>query len=246
MAARLEGKVALISGVNGGIGGAVARAFASEGAAVMCTGIDVQQAAAVADEIERSGGRAAAMLLDVTSEADWETAIDATRELLGVPDVLVNNAGLLLLESLVDTTLEDFRRIHAVNVEGTFLGMRAAARVMRPGGAIINISSVSATKAASDHVAYGSSKAAVSAMTRHAASECAELGIRVNAICPGVVRTGMLVDTPENIDRVTAAHPLGIGNAEDVAAAAVYLASDAAKWITGAELTVDGGLSVRP
>lgn len=246
MAARLEGKTALISGVNGGIGGAIARAFAAEGAAVMCSGIDLAQAEAVATDIGRDGGKAATMSLDVTSESDWAAVVRQTREELGGLDILVNNAGVLLLEPMAETTLADFRRVHAVNVEGTFLGMREAFRVMGPGGAIINISSVAATAAAPDHVAYGSSKGAVSAMTRHAASECARLGIRVNAICPGVVRTGMLIDTPENIERVDATHPLGIGEATDVAAAALYLASDEAKWVTGAEIIVDGGLSVRP
>jgi len=246
MTARLEGKVALISGVNGGIGGAIARAYAAEGAAVVCGGIDPEAAGVVATEIVAAGGNVTTLPLDVTSETDWEAAIGTTCERYGKLDILVNNAGLLLLRSLPDTTLEDFRRIHAVNVEGTFLGMRAAVRAMKRGGAIINISSASATSAALDHVAYGSSKGAVSAMTRHAASECADLGIRVNAICPGVVRTGMLIDTRENIERVTAAHPLGLGETRDVAAAAVYLASDEARWVTGAELTVDGGLSVRP
>lgn len=116
------------------------------------------------------------------------------------------------------------------------------------GGSIINISSVAAFGATTCHVAYGSSKAAVSAMTRHAASECLAngSGIRINSICPGVVRTGMLVNTPENIRTCDDAHPLGLGEAGDIAAAALYLASDDARWVTGTELTVDGGLSVRP
>ena len=157
----------------------------------------------------------------------------------------MNNAGVLLLATIEDTSPEEYRRVHRVNAEGAFLGLRQALRVMRAGGSVINISSVAAFGAAADHVAYGSSKAALSGLTRHAANELSGRGIRVNAVCPGVVRTSMLVDTPENIGKCTAAHPLGLGEASDVAAAALYLASDDARWVTGSELTVDGGMSVR-
>ena len=118
---------------------------------------------------------------------------------------------------------------------------------MPKGASIINISSVSASAGCSHHVAYGSSKAAVSGMTRHVASECATngSGIRVNAICPGVIRTPMFIATDENLAKVMAAQPMGIGSAEDVASAAVYLASDDARWVTGTEIIVDGGRSVR-
>jgi len=254
MAGKLDGKVALISGVGDGIGGAIARRFAAEGASVACTGILTERVDAVSSEIVAAGGNAFSIDLNVESEGDWENAIARTIDAFGRLDIVVNNAGVLSLSSIEDTTLDEFRRVHGVNVDGTFLGVREAIGAMRPGGiagnggSIINISSVAAFTAMVDHVAYGSSKAAVSAMTRHAASECAAngSGIRVNSICPGVVRTGMLVRTPENIQRCSEAHPLGLGEVEDIAAAALYLASDEARWVTGTELTVDGGLSVRP
>ncbi len=254
MPGKLEGKVALISGVSDGIGGEIARRFATEGASVACTGIQMDLVDAVAADIRVAGSDALSLELDVTSEADWAAAIARTIEEFGRLDTVVNNAGVLSLSSLTDTTLDEFRRVYAVNTDGTFLGMRQAVIAMQPGGAagnggsIVNISSVAAFGATTCHVAYGSSKAAVSAMTRHAASECSAngSGIRVNSICPGVVRTGMLVDTPENLKTCSDAHPLGLGEAGDIAAAALYLASDDARWITGTELTVDGGLSVRP
>ncbi len=252
MAGRLGGKTALVTGVSDGIGGAIAARFARAGARVACTGIQMELVDAAANAIIGAGGRAESMRLDVTSDDDWADAVARTIDAFGGLDIVVNNAGVLLLASIGDTTQAEFRRVQTVNVEGTFLGLRHAMLTMRPGGAagkggsIINISSIAASCGTANHVAYGASKGAVSAMTRHAASECAALGIRVNAICPGVVRTTMLVDTPENIERCTATHPLGLGAPEDIAAAALYLASDEARWVTGAELTADGGMSVRP
>lgn len=254
MAGRLDGKVALVTGVSDGIGGAIARRFAAEGAKVACTGVQMAHVEAAAAEISDAGGCALARELDVRSEDEWKAALDATIAAFGGLDVLVNNAGVLLLASIAATTLEDFRRVFDVNADGTFLGLRHGVLAMRPGGAagnggsIINISSVAAGGATVDHVAYGASKAAVSAMTRHAASECAAHGyaIRVNSICPGVVQTGMLVDTPENLERCNGSHPLGLGKADDVASAAIYLAADDSRWVTGTELVIDGGWSVRP
>ena len=139
-----------------------------------------------------------------------------------------------------------------VNVDGVFLGMKSAIAAMQPGGAsgrggcIINISSVSAGTPFPDHAAYGTSKAAVSAMTRHVAKECVATGngIRVNAIAPGVVRTPMLVQTPENLETVNALQPLGILDPEEVAATALYLASDEARRVTGAEILIDGAIGL--
>lgn len=254
MTGKLDGKVALISGVGDGIGGGIARRFAAEGAKVACTGIQPQLIEEVTTGIVAAGGNALPVTLNVESEDDWKNAIARTIDMFGGLDIVVNNAGVLSLTSIEDTTLDEFRRVHDVNVDGTFLGIRHAVEAMRPGGSagnggsVINISSVSAFTAMVDHIAYGSSKAAVSAMTRHAASECATngSGIRINSICPGVVQTAMLVRTPENIRRCSEAHPLGLGEVEDIASAALYLASDDASWVTGTELTVDGGLSVRP
>jgi NAD(P)-dependent dehydrogenase (short-subunit alcohol dehydrogenase family) len=254
MTGRLEGKVALITGVGTGIGGGIAERFAAEGAAVVCTGRSVGPLENVVKRIRAAGGTAMAAELDVTAEAAWRAVVEQAVGEFGGLDVLVNNAGILHLSPVAATGLEDFRRVMRINTEGVFLGLREAVRAMQPGGiagnggSIINISSVAAFGAAPDDVAYGASKGAVSAMTRHAACECGSngSGIRVNAICPGVVRTGMLIDEPENVKALEAMHPLGLGEVEDVAAAAVYLASDESRWVTGMELTVDGGLSIRP
>ncbi len=250
----LEGRVALVTGVGEGIGGAICRRFAASGARVACTGIEPDPVAAIVQEISRSGGSAMSLSLDVTKETDWHAAIAATVSDLGGLDVLVNNPGVFEMTPLVDTTLAQFQTMQRVNVEGVFLGMREGVRAMRPdgaagnGGSIINISSVAASNGALDHAAYGSSKGAVSSMTRHVACECAayNYGIRVNAICPGVVRTGMFIDTPENEQWINDTHPLGIGDTTDIASAALYLASDASRWVTGTELTVDGGFNIRP
>ena len=253
MSLTLNGRIALVTGVGSGIGGEICRSFAASGASVVCTGIDQGAVAAVADQVSEAGGTALSLTLDVTLESDWSDAIATVIKELGGLDVVVNNAGVFELVALADTTLEQFQRMQRVNVDGVFLGLREAVRAMRPngaagnGGSIINISSVAASSAALEHVAYGSSKGAVSAMTRHAAGECAamEYGIRINSISPGVVRTDMLVNTPENIQRMQELHALGIGETKDVANAALYLASDASRWVTGTELTVDGGFKVR-
>ena len=252
MTGRLDGKTALVTGVNDGIGGAIARRFAAEGARVACTGIELAAVEETAQAIRDEGGAAMVADLDVTSDDAWANTIAGAIDEFGGLDILVNNAGVLLLASLAETTQDDFRRVQSTNAEGCFLGLRHGVLAMRPGGvagnggSIINISSVAAFRAADSQVAYGASKGAVSAMTRHAACECTAIGIRVNAICPGVVRTGMLIDTPENIEKCTAMLPLGLGETTDIAAAALYLASDEARWVTGAELTVDGGMCIRP
>ena len=247
MSPRLDGKVALITGVGPGIGGAIAKAFAAEGARVLCTGIEMEAVAAIVDEIQSAGGTASAVKLDVTIEAEWHAAVQAMLEDFASFDVLVNNAGILQLKSFADTSLDEFRGVHRVNVEGVFLGIKTAAEVMQPGSSIINISSICASVGRPDHAAYGSSKAAVSGMTRHAASECSlnDSGIRVNAICPGVVRTPMLIETEENIAKVNAAQPLGIVASDNVASLAVYLAADESRGVTGTEILIDGGMSVR-
>jgi NAD(P)-dependent dehydrogenase (short-subunit alcohol dehydrogenase family) len=247
MSPRLDGKVALISGVSTGIGGAIAKAFAAEGAKVVCSGIQLNDINGVVDEIRSTNGVAVAAKLNVTIEADWQKAMKAIVDEFGGIDVLVNNAGILHLASFADTSLEDFRNVHQVNVDGVFLGMKTVLEVMRPGGSIINISSTCAAIGCNGHSAYGSSKAAVSGMTRHAACECAANGggVRVNAICPGVVKSPMFIDTEENIAKVIAAQPLGIGSPHDIASAAVYLASDESRRVTGTEIIIDGGMSVR-
>ena len=249
--ARLNTKTCIITGAGRGIGAAIARAFAREGAAVVVTDKDEGSAADVAREI---GGEA--MRLDVASEQDWEALAETWPQC----DVVVNNAGITGFEEALSphdpetASLEDWRAVHAVNLDGTFLGCRYAIRAMRPRGAgsIINISSRSGLVGIPAAAAYASSKAAVRNHTKSVALYCAEqrLNIRCNSIHPAAVLTPMwepmLGTGPDREARMAAFvadTPLRrFGDPEEVAALAVMLASDEAAYMTGAELNIDGGL----
>ncbi|MFG6593736.1 SDR family NAD(P)-dependent oxidoreductase [Sulfitobacter sp. 1A13368] len=249
--ARLNNKTCIITGAGRGIGAAIARAFAREGATVVVTDKDEGSAADVAREI---GGEA--MRLDVASEQDWEALAESWSQ----SDVVVNNAGITGFEEVLSphdpetASLEDWRAVHAVNLDGTFLGCRYAIRAMRPRGAgsIINISSRSGLVGIPAAAAYASSKAAVRNHTKSVALYCAEqrLNIRCNSIHPGGVLTPMwepmLGTGPDREARMAAFvadTPLRrFGDPEEVAALAVMLASDEAAYMTGAELNIDGGL----
>lgn len=248
---RLNTKTCIITGAGRGIGAAIARAFAQEGAAVVVTDKDEGSAADVAHEI---GGEA--MRLDVTSEQDWETLAEAWPEC----DVMVNNAGITGFEEALrphdpeTASLEDWRAVHAVNLDGTFLGCRYAIRAMRARGAgsIINISSRSGLVGIPAAAAYASSKAAVRNHTKSVALYCAEQGlnIRCNSIHPAAILTPMwepmLGTGPDRKARMAAFvadTPLRrFGDPDEVAALAVMLASDEASYMTGAEFNIDGGL----
>jgi NAD(P)-dependent dehydrogenase (short-subunit alcohol dehydrogenase family) len=248
---RLNTKTCIVTGAGRGIGAAIARAFAREGAAVVVTDKDEDSAADMAREV---GG--ATMRLDVASEADWEALAAAWPEC----DVMVNTAGVTGFEGGLrahdpeTATLEDWRAVHAVNLDGTFLGCRYAIRAMRPRGAgsIINISSRSGLVGIPAAAAYASSKAAVRNHTKSVALYCAEqdLNIRCNSIHPAAVLTPMwepmLGTGPDREARMAAFvadTPLRrFGAPEEVAALAVMLASDEAAYMTGAELNIDGGL----
>jgi 3(or 17)beta-hydroxysteroid dehydrogenase len=248
---RLEGKVALITGAASGLGAASARRLHREGAFVVVTDRDVEKGAAVAASI---GEGAVFHKLDVTSEAEWIAVIDAVVAAQGGLDVLVNNAGVGVLASIEDTSLEAFRFVHAVNTEGVFLGCKHGVRVMkaRGGGSIINLSSVAGIAGAPEMAAYCSSKGAVRTLTKSVAMHCAKksYGIRCNSLHPAFIDTPMVdavVNAHSNTERARAglvkSIPLGrLGEADDVAAAVAYLASDDAKFVTGVELPIDGGL----
>lgn len=250
--ARLSGKTALVTGAARGIGAAIATAFANEGAHVVVTDIDRIGGHAVADAIGRTFAR-----LDVTSEADWSTIA----EQFPTMDIVVNNAGVTGFEGSVppahdpeNARLADWRAVHAVNLDGTFLGCRYAIRAMRPRGvgSIINISSRSGLVGIPMAAAYASSKAAVRNHTKSVALYCAGQGlnIRCNSIHPAAVMTPMwepmLGNGPDRSKReaaMVADTPLRrFGRPEEVAALAVMLASDEAAYMTGAELTIDGGI----
>jgi 3alpha(or 20beta)-hydroxysteroid dehydrogenase len=246
-AGRLHGKVALVTGAARGIGAAIAHRFAEEGANLLLTDADEAGARQVATDI---GNDAAAHPYDVTSEAEWEAVVAWALETHGHIDVLVNNAGVFLAAKLEETTLEEFRRVQEVNQVGVFLGMRSIAPGMfeRGSGSIINLSSVAGLMGSPYLTAYAASKWTVRGMTKVAAKELAASGVRVNSLHPGQIDTDMHTRqrerTPELIDHLVAAIPARrIGDAQEIADAAVFLASDESRYVTGSELAVDGGVT---
>ena len=245
---RLEGKVALVTGAAGGIGAAAARRLAQEGARLVLSDADLEGARRLAREL--GDERADAIEHDVTSEERWQAVLAHALEAHGRLDVLVNNAGVFLAAPLTETSVADFRRVLDVNVTGVFLGMRtvAPAMVARGSGSIINISSVAGLTGAPMLTAYSASKWAVRGMSKVAARELAQFGVRVNSLHPGQIDTDMNTrqreKTPELIDRLIRGIPLGrIGAPEEVAHAIAYLASDESVYVTGAELAIDGGVT---
>ena len=245
---RLDDKVAIITGGASGMGASMARIFAREGAKVVVADMLADAGKQVVDEITRNNGAAIFHQLDVTSEAAWQAAIGATLAAYGKLDILVNDAGISgsAVEDLFDSQAWD--KIMAVNATGTFLGIKHAVPEMKKagGGAIVNISSISGiTGQRGVHIAYNASKGAVRTMTKVAAVQHGRDNIRVNSIHPGLMppmRTSGRTADPAVRAKMLEGVPLGrAGRVEEVANAALFLASDEASYITGAELYVDGG-----
>ncbi len=244
----LRGSVAVVTGASQGIGAGIAARFAAAGASVVVHHRRSQEAAdAVVDAITRDGGAAIASSADLTDETAVEALAQLTGERLGPIDILINNAGQNFpLHPVLDITQAEWRAIFRDNVESMFLCTRVVARAMRERGrgAIVNIGSISATNPAMDHSHYNSAKAAVLSFTRSCAQELGPYGIRVNAVSPGLIhKTGIEEAWPDGVERWQSKSPLGrLGEPEDVADACLFLASPAARWITGQELVVDGGV----
>ncbi|HET7407390.1 MAG TPA: glucose 1-dehydrogenase [Mycobacteriales bacterium] len=243
MSGRLDGKVALITGAARGMGAATARLFVAEGAKVVLGDVLPE----VKETAELLGGDTVALILDVTDETAWHDAVAETEQVFGRLDVLVNNAGVLRINELGNTSTEEYRLVMDVNAMGVFLGMREAAPAMKRagGGAIVNVSSVEGLGGNRFLVPYTASKFAVRGMTKAAAIELAADHIRVNSVHPGGIDTPMVrafAPTDDNMKWVGKQVPMSrMGRPEEVAEATAFLASDAASYITGAELAVDGG-----
>ena len=260
----LSGRRALVTGGARGIGAGIAESLAAAGAGVVIGDILDDLGRTTAEKIAASGTRAGFVHLDVTEEAEWETAVTSTLELLGGFDILVNNAGIEISALVIDSDAGDLRKMLDVNVVGVALGMKHAFRAMRPGGgagaggAIVNVASVAATIPFPGISGYSATKSAVDRLTRIAAIEAGKLGygVRVNCVYPGLVPTEMgmklaadmaelgLWPSPEAaVGEVIGLTPLGrLGEVGDMTDAVVFLCSDAAKFVTGVGLPVDGGM----
>lgn len=250
---RFDRRVVLVTGAGSGIGAAIAQRLAQEGASVTLADRDPTAAAAVAAALEAQGRDAVAIGLDVTSSQDIAAAIAHLRARHGHLDALVNNAGIHHGASFEDTDMSDWRRLMAVNVEGTMGLSLAALPLLKAAGrptAIVNLSSISGLGGDFGQAAYATSKGAVTHLTRSMALDLAKFGIRVNAVCPGSVHTPMFDAAIAKLDPATVgqafanAYPMGrIAMPSEVAAAVAFLASDDASFVNGVNLPVDGGLT---
>jgi len=239
---RFTDKVAIITGAASGIGLATAKRFVSEGARVVIADIDEQKARAAADEVKTAGAPLAIGIgCDVSNEAAVEHTVTQTFEQCGRLDVVVNNAGLMVFKPIVEQNGEDFLKILNVDLLGAFYFTKQAFLRMKPGSAIVNISSIHAVETEPLVASYAAAKAALLSLTRSSALEAKALGIRVNAILPGAVDTPMLWNNPNVLSGVEKIDPADVGHPEDIAATIAYLASDDAKFVQGAALRVDGG-----
>ena len=248
MVGRVAGKVALVLGAGGGIGGAGAEALAREGAAVFCTDHDGAAAAATAARIGGAGGRAVASALDVRDRAAVDAAVAAVARDFGRLDIVLESAGIGHRHDFLNVDAETWDRIIAVNLTGMFHVGQAAARLMVKqggGGSIINVTSQLAEVARPERAAYVASKGGARSLTHAMAVDLATHGIRVNAIAPGPTLTGLTranYTDPAARRATEALIPLGrLGQPDDLAGAVLFLASDESRWVTGSTVTVDGG-----
>ena len=244
---KLKDRVALVTGAASGIGQAVAVRFASEGAAVMAADTDDGNGLGTVEHIRTAGGRAEFFRLDVSNPDEVKRAVQQTIDDMGGLHILFNGAGILAYGTAIETSDETWKRMMAVNLNGTFFCSRACLphMIAQGRGSVINVASTTGSHDACAHaVAYVSSKGGVTLMTRAMAIDHARQGVRVNAICPGPTDTPMLRKalTAEQLEAFAGTFPMGrLGRPEEIAAAAVFLASDDASFVTGSLLYVDGG-----
>jgi len=250
---RVAGKVALVTGAGLGLGRASSILLASEGARLVVSDIDEGLANDMAAGIVKAGGEALALRHDVSKPEDWPAVMAAIEERFGRLDVLVNNAGIAIAKNVEDTTLAEWRRTMAINLDGVFLGCQEGIRLMRKsgGGSIINLSSIDGIIGEAELAAYCASKGGVRTLTKAVAVHCAErrYGIRCNSIHPGYIWTPQTENYLRDLGRLEqekakalSRHPIGfLGEPKDIAYMVLYLASDESRFVTGAEMVVDGG-----
>ncbi|MFD2868367.1 3-alpha-hydroxysteroid dehydrogenase [Kurthia sp. 3B1D] len=243
--ARLEGKVAIITGAAQGMGAAHAKLFIEEGAKVVLTDLNEEKGQQTAAEL---GDNAIFVKQNVTSEEDWKSVVDKAVEAFGKVDVLVNNAGITMAKSILDMTLSDYRKIVEINQVSVFLGIKAVAPAMIEGGkgSIVNISSMNGLVGGA--VGYTDTKFAVRGITKAAALELSRKGIRVNSVHPGVIATPMVVqeDTKAAVEEFSKHIPIGrVAEPSEVSNLVLYLASDESSYSTGSEFVIDGGLTAQ-
>jgi NAD(P)-dependent dehydrogenase (short-subunit alcohol dehydrogenase family) len=255
MTGKLAGKVAVVTGAGSGIGRAAAELFAREGAEVAIVDLMADAAKETAAQISGAGGRALAVAADISDPAQVDSAFGQISAEFGRVDVLYNNAGVNSSGSVIDATDEDWDRSFAVNAKGTFLCSRVAARSMvtSGGGSIINQGSVAAVVGIANFASYCASKGAVVALTRSMSVDLAPRGIRANVICPGTVYTPLMEpmlrargggDMAAGLAMTVAKYPIGrLGTPEEIAAVALFLASDDSSFLTGSVITADGGMT---